>query len=139
MIFSPFFLHFIGVYALSSSISTYCMAFFFSINLWVFKSFIKVWLIYKVVMISPIQQSDSVIHTHTHTHSLSDSFLTEIITEQWVESSVLHSRSLLANRSVFLSVHMPIPNPQSIPPPPHLSPLVAISFSKSVSVFLFSK
>ena len=42
----------------------------------------------------------------------------------------------MANHSIYLSVHMPIPNPQSIPP--HLSPLVTIKFVfkvyKSVSV-----
>ena len=34
---------------------------------------------------------------------------------------------------------MSIPNPQCIPPPPKLSPLETIRFSKSVSQYLFCK
>ena len=64
-----------------------------------------------------------------HTHSLSDSFPTLIIPECWVEFFVLYSRSPLANYSRYLSVHMPIPEPQSLPP--HSPPLVTIHFSKS--------
>ena len=55
------------------------------------------------------------------------------MTEYCVGFSVLYSRYLLTNHSTYLSVHIPIPNPQSIPPTaptPDLSPLV--SFSKSV-------
>ena len=62
-----------------------------------------------------------------------------MITEYQVEVSGLYTRSLLANHSIYLSVHMPIPTPQSIPPHPHLSLLVTISLSKSVSLFLFCK
>ena len=52
---------------------------------------------------------------------------------------MLDSRSPLACHSTCLSVHMPIPNPQSIPPY-HLSPSVTIGlFSKSVVLFLFCK
>ena len=73
-------------------------------------------------------------HTHTHTHSLSDSFPTEVIIEYWVEFSVLYGRYLLANYSIYLSMHLPIPNSQSITPPANnLSTLVTLSFSKSVS------
>ena len=32
-----------------------------------------------------------------------------------------------------------IPHPQRIPPPPHLSPLETISFSKSESEYLFCR
>ena len=57
--------------------------------------------------------------TCTHIHSLPDSFHTWIITEYWVEFSVLDNRSRLASHSRDLSVHMPIPNPRSISPPPN--------------------
>ena len=50
-------------------------------------------------MMSAVQQSDSV--RHMHTSILSDSLPTQIITEHWVEFSVLCSRSPLANRSVY--------------------------------------
>ena len=55
-------------------------------------------------------------HTQTHIHSLLDSFPTNLITEHWVEFPVLYSRSPLANHSIDLHVHMPIPHPPSIPP-----------------------
>ena len=47
--------------------------------------------------------------------------------------------TLLASHSIYHSVHMPIPNPESIPPP-DLSSLVTISlFSKFVSLLLFCR
>ena len=58
---------------------------------------------FKVVAIYDIQWSDSVIHTHTFI-SLSVSFPALIITEYWVEFSVLYSRSPLDNHAIFLSV-----------------------------------
>ena len=51
---------------------------------------------------------------HTDIHSLSDSFPTQIITEYWVELSVLCSRSPLVNHSIYVGVHMSVPNTQSI-------------------------
>ena len=77
-------------------------------------------------------------HTYTHIHSLPDSFPTQIITECWVECPVPYSRSPVANHSIDFRGHRPIPNSSlSCPSPhPHLSPLVTISFSKSVSRFL---
>ena len=48
--------------------------------------------------------------------NLSDS--TWIMTEYWVEFPVLYIRSPLASPSVYPSVHMPVLNPQSIPPSP---------------------
>ena len=63
-----------------------------------------------------------------------------MITEHWAEFSGLSSRSLLANHSIYVSVHVPAPNPKSIPTPcHHLSPLVSIMVSKSVSLFLMCK
>ena len=42
----------------------------------------------------------------------------------------------MINHSAYLSVHMPIPNPQSIPPP-YLSPSVTISlFSKMCLLYI---
>ena len=55
--------------------------------------------------------------TCTHIHSLSYSFPTYIIIEYWIEFSVLYSRSLLANHSIYLRVCMPKPDPQAILPP----------------------
>ena len=47
---------------------------------------------------------------------------------------MLYSRSPLANHSIYLSIHMPVLNPQSIS---HLSPLLTLSFSESIRVFCF--
>ena len=57
-------------------------------------------------------------HSYTHIHSLLDSFPTQIIMVYWVDFSVLYIRSPLANHSIYLSVHMPILNLQSISPTP---------------------
>ena len=46
-------------------------------------------------------------HTYTHIHSLSDHFPTYIIIEYWVQFSALHSRSPLANHSMYQHVDMP--------------------------------
>ena len=51
-----------------------------------------------------------------------------MIAEYWIEFSVLYGRSPLANHSIYLSVPVPIPNPQSIPPP---TPPLRISFIHS--------
>ena len=48
---------------------------------------------YRIVIISAVWQNDSNIHTHTR--SFSDSFLTEVITEYWVEFLVLNRQPLL--------------------------------------------
>ena len=85
-----------------------------------FLSFIEVYLLYKIMIMSATQ-SDSVIHTHID--SISDSFPIKIITEYWVEFPVLYRRSPLASYSIDLSVHMLILNHQSISPP-HTYPLL---------------
>ena len=36
--------------------------------------FFEVWLIYNVMLITAVQQSDSVLYTHTHTHTHTHSF-----------------------------------------------------------------
>ena len=87
-------------------------------QLWTTIFFKFYWYIVKVqgCDISAVQQSDRVIHIYISI--LADSFPTYIITEYWVGFSVPHSRSPLVNHSIYLSVHMPVPNPQSIPPTP---------------------
>ena len=40
--------------------------------------------------------------------------ISQNITEYWIEFPVLYSRSPLANHSIYFSVHMSFPNPQSI-------------------------
>ena len=51
-------------------------------------------LINNVVLVSCIQRSDSVIHTHVlNIYSFSDSVPIEVITKYWAEFSVLYSRS----------------------------------------------
>ena len=80
-------------------------------------------MIYEVVIISSVQQSDSVINIPT-------SILFQILSirEYWVEFSLLYSRSLLAIHCIYLSVHMPIPNHQSISPTPQ-----EMNFSKNIN------
>ena len=61
------------------------------------------------MIISALQQSDSVIHIHTSIFFFSGSFPIQLSTEYWVEFPVLYSRSPLDNPSTDHSVHMPIP------------------------------
>ena len=67
------------------------------------------------MIISAVQQSDSVLHGHTSI--LSDSFPTEIITESWVGFPVLDSRCPLANQSF----HIPQSAYANSKPPVHPS------------------
>ena len=66
--------------------------------------FIEVQLIYNVVIIYAVPQSDSVIRIPNP--FFFRFFPIQIITEYWVEFPVLYSRSSLANHSTNLSVHM---------------------------------
>ena len=66
-----------------------------------FLFYIGVWLIYNVVLVSSVQQSDSVIHTHTAI--LFQNLFPQVITEYWVEFPVLDSRSLLTIYFVYSS------------------------------------
>ena len=50
-------------------------------------------LLYNVVLVSLVQQSESVICTYTPSYS--DSFPIKVFTEHWVELPVLYSRALL--------------------------------------------
>ena len=49
---------------------------------------------------------------------------------------MLYSRSLLASQSIYLSVHMPVPTPQPIPPILHLSALLTLSLFYFITVDL---
>ena len=64
------------------------------------------------MLISAVWQSDPVIHIHISL--LSDSFPLLIITGYWVKFPVLYNRSPWASHSIYHSVHMPIPDLQSI-------------------------
>jgi len=70
-----------------------------------------------------------VIQLYIYTHSFSLKFFSHVDYQRMlVELSMLFIRSLLANHSMYLSVHMPVLNSHSIPLPLHLSPLVIIIF-----------
>ena len=90
-------------------------------------------MIYNVVLVSGVQQSDSVIHIHV-------SIIFQILLPfRLLQNIELYRRSLLVIYFKYSSVYMSVPNSQSILPP-HLSPLVTISlFSKSMSLSLFCK
>ena len=62
-----------------------------------------------VVVISAIQQSDSVTHIQT-------AILFLLLTPNRLSFPMLNSGSLLTNHSVYHSVRMPVPTPQSVPP-----------------------
>ena len=93
--------------------------------------FTEVQLIYNVVLIPAVQQIDSVIHIYTFFF---------IFFSIMVYHRILNIvRTLLFIHSTYNSLHLLIPNSQSIPPPP-LSPLATTSlFSMSVSLFLFHR
>ena len=78
------------------------------------------------MVISAVQQSDSVIHTHIH--SFSDSFPIEFFTEYWVESPVLYIAGpqwpVIPYTSVCICQSQ---TPGPFLPLPHLSPLVTYS------------
>ena len=71
-----------------------------------FLSFVHIQFIYKAVIISAVQQSDPVVHRHITI--LSEAFPTEIITEYWVEFSVLYSRAPVV--PIYLRVHIWLPS-----------------------------
>ena len=75
----------------------------------------------------------------THIHSLSGSFLIEIITEYW-ESSLCYTASHhwpIIPYTLLCICHSQTLSPFSHHPP--TCPLLSLSFSKSVSLFLFCK
>ena len=70
-----------------------------------FKNFMGIQLTYNV-LVSGVQQRESVIHIHIPT---SDSFPISVITEYWVDFPVLHSRSMLLIYFINSIVYMLIP------------------------------
>ena len=100
--------------------------------------FIKVQLTNKVVPISAVQQSASVIHTHIRILLLY-SFPSWSILGDIIQFPMLYSRTLLFIHSKCNSLHLLTPNSQPIPLP-HLSLLATTSlFSMSVNLFLFCR
>ena len=70
-------------------------------------------MIYNVVLVSGIQQSDLVLCIYIYyicICSFSDSFPLEGITKYWVQFPVLYSRSLLVICFIYGNVYMLIPN-----------------------------
>lgn len=105
-----------------------------------FKSLLEGELIYKVVILPAVQQSDPA--THGHTSILSQSLCPPGLSRNIGRAPCAVRQVLLANRSIDLRVHVPVPSRPStrLPQPPvhpsHLSPLVTTSLSsKSASPF----
>ena len=73
-------------------------------------------MIYDVLSISAVQQSDPVISIYTFFFSYYH--LSCSITSDWIEFPVLFSRTLLLIHSTCNCLHLLIPNSQSIPLPP---------------------
>ena len=90
--------------------------------------FLGVQLIYNVVLISAVQQSDSVIHIIIF-HIFSIGF----IMGYWIYFPVLYSRTLLLTHPICTSFHLLIPDCSSIHPL-HASPLATASLFSSVSI-----
>ena len=91
------------------------------------------------MLISAVQESDSIIHIYTFFFIF---FSIIVITGYWIEFPVLYSRTLSFILSIYNSLHLLIPNSQSVPPPPffplgnHKSVLyVCESVSVSLSLF----
>ena len=86
------------------------------------------------VTVSTARQSDSALHVHTF-------ILFRILFPHRYHRTLGRVLCTIQQfpfgwSSIYLSVHMPAPNSQSIPHP-YLSPLLKSLFSKSVSLFLF--
>ena len=95
-------------------------------------TFIGVQLVYNVVLVSSVQQNESIIHIHVST-LLESFFPVYVITEHWVEFPVLHSRFLLLIYFIYNSVCILIPISPFIPP----LPLVTISLKNTFFFFNF--
>ena len=103
--------------------------------------FIGVQLLYNVVLVSTVQQSESAIRIHI-SPLFSDFLPIQVTTEHSVEFPELYSRFSLVTYFIHSinNVYMSIPISQFIPPPPSFTPLVSIHlFSTSVFLFLFCK
>ena len=96
------------------------------------------WLIYNVVLISAVQQGDSVIHVYIH-FLKKYSFPLWFIIGYWTQFLVLYSRTLLFLHCIYNRLHLLIPTSHSIPPPnPSLLATTSL-FSVSLSLFLFPR
>ena len=73
------------------------------------------------LLISAVQQSNSVVCVcvciYIHTHTFSYSFPLWFITGYRIQFAVLYNRTLLFIHSIYTSLHLLIPNSQSIPSP----------------------
>ena len=94
--------------------------------------FIEVQLIYSVVLISAVQQSDSVIHIYIY-------ILFHYGLSQDTEFPVLYSRTLLFIPPIYNSLHLLMPHSQPFPLPPPSSLATTSLFSMSVSLLLFHR
>ena len=101
----------------------------------VFLSLIEVQLIYKVVIISAVQQSASVIQIY-----ISFIFFSHLDYHRILGRVLCAIQQILVGQSFHVPQHAyAIPNPPSpFLPSPHMSPCVTISFSKSVSILQIS-
>ena len=99
-----------------------------------FSIFIGVQLIYNVVLVSAVQQSESVIHIHVST--LLDCFPIQAITEYRDEFPVLYSRSLLVIYFIDSRVYMSVPISQLNPPPRLPSPPQCLLSNQGLTVCL---
>ena len=74
---------------------------------------------------------------YTYTHFFLYYFPLWFITRHWIQFPVIYNRTLLLIHSKCSGLHLPAPNSQSIPLPPH-SPLPTTNlFSLSMNLFLF--
>ena len=93
-------------------------------------------LIYNFVIISAVQQSDSVINVHTSS-LLKILFPYRLITEYWVEFPMLYSRSLLTSHSIYT---VGLCNPKPPVHTPQLTPFDKHKFIfKVCELLLFCK
>ena len=78
-----------------------------------------------------------VSYVSRYTYTLFFIFFSWFITADWKQFAVLYSRNLLFIHCIFNSLHLLIPNPQTVPSLPQLPPWQPRLFSMSVSLFLF--
>ena len=103
-----------------------------SIDFKCIRSFIFLALIYSVMSISTVQQSDPIIHIYTFFFS---HYLPSCSTpKDWTLFSVLCCRTPLPIHSKCNSLHLPNPNSPSTPLPPHQQPQVCFPCPWSVSI-----
>ena len=110
---------------------------------------IELQLIYNTVLVSGVQQSDSVIHTHTYMYMyvyiyiyiyiyIFKGYFPLQVLRDIVQFPVVYSKSLLVIYFIYSCMYLLIPTPNlSLP---LLFPLVTVNlFSMSMGLFLFCK